>query len=210
MKRQFALLFALTFMVSGMADMAEEPVVETEAAETEIVENVESEWVAPFEDGDWLSIPEWNAEVYLPTGWLLTEVTETGFIAADAEGVSTMTVAVEEFAAEEIEAEEAAEASDEVILSAFEEYLLGLGQEYELALMGETEAAVFNSEESVEVRFLMNDQLVTMTFAPATEGGIADSALSVAETFYIYTEAETETAETEAAAEIAETETAAE
>lgn len=222
MKRQFALLFALTFMVSGLAGMAEE------AAQTEIVENdavqsetVETEWTAPFEDGDWLSIPEWNAEVYLPTGWMLSEVTETGFIATDAEGASSMTVAVEEFAVAETEAgaesEETAQQSEEVIeeaqsveLSAFEEYLLGLGQEYELVLMGDRQAAIFTGEESVDVRFVMDERLVTMTFAPATEGGIADSALSIAETFYIYTDVETGTVETEETAETIETEAAAE
>lgn len=187
MKRQFALLFALTFMVSGMASMAEEPAAERI---TELTEAAETEWTAPFEDGEWLSVPEWNAEVYLPMGWALTEVTETGFIAADGEGESSLTVTMEEFAAEENT--EVKEESDSAELSAFEEYLLGLGQEYELALMGDTEAAVFTGEEDVQVKFPMNGLLVTMAFTPAEEGGIADSALSIAETFYLYAPAEAE------------------
>lgn len=207
MKRQFALLFALTFLVSGMASMAEEVATDVEASatvETEIVETAEApmgERTVPFEDGDWMSIPEWNAEVYLPTGWLLSEVTETGFIASDAEETSTLTVTLEDFLMEEpseaeavaeaeatAETEEVADESDAVELSAFEEYLMGLGQEYELTLMGDRQAAVLTDEDSVAVKFLLHNQLVTMDFAPATEGGIADSALSIAETFYVYDE----------------------
>jgi len=206
MKRQFALLFALTFMVSGMASMAEET-VQNETAQTQAVheERMEDEWTAPFEDGDWLSVPEWNAEVYLPTGWMLTEVTENGFVAAEAEGEASLTVTVEEFATDgEVETapegEETTEESESVELSAFEEYLLGLGREYEMTLMGEIETAVFSGEENVEVKFPMAGQLITMTFAPADESGIAGSALSIAETFYMYTPVEGDAAE-EAAAE---------
>jgi len=218
MKRQIAFLFALTFMVSGMATMAEETAQENAAAQTEIVETAETEWVAPFEDGEWLSVPEWNAEVYLPAGWVLTEVTENGFIAADAEEASTMVVTIEDFlsaetvwfeempeaaadeteaAAEETETDAAADETDAAAetdegaeLSDFEAYLMGLGEEYELALMGEREAAVFAAEDSVTVRFPVKEHLVTMTFAPAVEGSLAESALSVAETFHIYEEAE--------------------
>lgn len=211
MKREFALLFALTFMVSGMAAVAEEAVVEnTETVET--AETDQAKWTASFEDGEWLSVPEWNAEVYMPAGWALTEVNETGFIAADESVASTMTVAIEAFAEDTVaENGENEEADESVELSAFESYLMGLGQEYELALVGDTETAVFAGEESVEVRFVMNGQLVTMTFAPADEGGIADSALTIAETFYMYDTAE-DSADDDAQtnAELAETEAAAE
>ena len=205
MKRQFALLFALTFMVSGMAVVAEETAengdVKTEAAQTEFAEA--AEWTMPFEDGEWLSVPDLNAEVYLPSGWTVTDVTETGFSAADAEGISAMNVSLEAFDGETVE-------SDDVEISAFESYLMSLGQEYEIALMGETEAAIFAGEESVEVKFLMKDQLVTMTFTPADETGIAGSAMAVAETFYFYTpEEEAQPAESEAA-ETAEDAAAAE
>lgn len=224
MKRQFALLFALTFLVSGMATFAEETAAQEETVENEIVETVENEaleWVAPFEDGEWMSIPEWNAEVYLPTGWLLSEVTETGFIAADAEETSSLTVTLEDFLTEEMpeetaEAEENAETEEtdgEAELaepSAFENYLMELGEEYELSMVGEREMAVLNSEESVTVKFLMNDLLVTMDFAPATEGGITDSALSIAETFYIYESAEITEIPAEENAEAAAEEAAAE
>ena len=214
MKRQFAMLFALTFLVSGMATFAEEAATGAENAETEMVENVENEaqkWVAPFEDGEWMSIPEWNAEVYMPAGWLLSEVTETGFIAVDAEETASMIVTMKSFVVEEAAETQEVEAtaeneetvSDEigesdaaVELSAFETYLMGLDAEYELSLLGEREMAVISGEESVMVKFPMNDLLVTMEFAPATEDGIADSALSIAETFYVYPE--TETAETDA------------
>lgn len=213
MKREFALLFALTFMVSGMAVVAEESAAVVESAET--AETAQQKWTASFEDGEWLTVPEWNAEVYMPTGWTLKEVNETGFVAADAEDVSTMTVAVEAFAedaAEEASTEdETAESDEKVELSPFETYLMDLGQEYELALMGDIEAAVFAGEESIDVRFLMNGQLVTMSFAPAAEGGIADSALTIAETFYMYGTAEDSAAvDAQAEAESAETEAAAE
>lgn len=213
MKREFALLFALTFMVSGMAAVAEETAV-VENAET--TETAQQKWTASFEEGEWLSVPEWNAEVYMPAGWALTEVGETGFIAADASGESTMTVAIEAFAEgavaenENEEADENEETDDSVALSPFESYLMGLGQEYELALMGDTEAAVFAGEESVDVRFVINDQLVTLTFTPATEGGVADSALTIAETFYMYETAEDSAADVQVNAEFAETEEAAE
>lgn len=198
MKRHFAILFALTFMVSGMAVIAEE-----NAAESAVAENTEAAWTAPFEDGEWMSVPEWDAEIYLPAGWTLSEVTETGFIASDADEASTVTVTLEDFPAEE-SAEEAEPSEGEVKLSAFENYLMGLGEEYELALMGEREAAVFSAEESVTVRFVQKDQLVTIEFAPLTEDGIAGSALSVAETFYIYDEAEMAEPTAEAVEEPAE------
>lgn len=211
MKRQFALLFALTFLVSGMATIAEEA-NKTETDQIEMVETAETEelaWIAPFEDGEWMSIPEWNAELYLPIGWQLFEVTENGFVAADAEATSLVTVALEDFVMEETaeaadtaetdETEEAAEQEmDEP--SAFESYLMGLGQEYELNLAGEREMGILNGEESITVKFVMNDKLVSMNFTPAVEGGIADSALAIAETFYMY---ETDEAE-EIVEEIAE------
>lgn len=193
MKRQFAMLFALTFMVSGMATMAEQ------AAQPETQEETSVLWEAPFADGAWLEVPEWNAEVYLPTGWMLTEVNETGFIANDAEEIGALTVTIEDFVTEEADieetieetaeevAEEAAEETDGVELSAFESHLIGLGQEYEPALLGEREAAMMSDEESLTVMFPLNSHLVTMVFTPA-EGGAADSALSIAETFYIYPE----------------------
>lgn len=220
MKRQIALLFALTFMVSGMATIAEEAATDVETAETKIVEtaeNEELEWTAPFEDGEWMSIPEWNAELYLPTGWLLSEVTETGFIASDMEATSTLTVTMEDFVTEDTaEAEATAEAeettetveteattdADTVEPSIFETYLMEQDLEYELSMAGEREMAVMTSEESVTVKFLLNDKLVTMDFTPAAEGGIADSALSIAETFYIYDEVEP--VEVEAAGETGE------
>lgn len=197
MKRQFAMLFALTFMVSGMATMAEQ------AAQPETPENEQILWEAPFADGAWLEVPEWNAEVYLPAGWMLTEVNETGFVAGDAEETGMLTVTIEDFLTEEAgveetteeaaeetaeeTTEETAEETDGAELSAFEAHLIGLGQEYELALLGEREAATMTSEESLTVMFPLNDHLVTMAFTPA-EGGAADSALSIAETFYIYPE----------------------
>lgn len=193
MKRQFAMLFALTFMVSGMATMAEQ------AAQPETQEETSVLWEAPFADGAWLEVPEWNAEVYLPAGWMLTEVNETGFIANDAEETGALTVTIEDFVTEEADieetieetaeevAEEAAEETDGVELSAFESHLIALGQEYEPALLGEREAAMMSDEESLTVMFPLNGHLVTMVFTPA-EGGAADSALSIAETFYIYPE----------------------
>lgn len=205
MKRQFAMLFALTFMVSGMATMAEQ------AAQPETQENEQILWEAPFADGAWLEVPEWNAEVYLPAGWTLSEVNETGFIAGDADETGMLTVTIEDFLTEEAgveetteeaaeetaeenteeaaeeTTEETAEETDGAELSAFEAHLIGLGQEYELALLGEREAATMTSEESLTVMFPLNDHLVTMVFTPA-EGGAADSALSIAETFYIYPE----------------------
>lgn len=207
MKREFALLFALTFMVSGMAAVAEETAV-VENAET--TETAQQKWTASFEEGEWLSVPEWNAEVYMPAGWALTEVGETGFIAADASGESTMMVTIEAFAEGAVAEIENEEADDSVALSPFESYLMDLGQEYELALMGDTEAAVFADEESVDVRFVINDQLVTLTFTPATEGGVADSALTIAETFYMYETAEDSAADVQVNAEFAETEETAE
>lgn len=222
MKRQFAFLFALTFMVSGMATMAEQaavenPELENLTVETEIVETADVEWVAPFEDGEWLQVPEWNAEVYLPAGWTLTEVTEGGFIASDADAAETVTVTMEDFVVMETETvemvekagtDEAAE-TEAVEISAFEAYLMGLGEEYELVLMGEREAAIFPCEDCVTVRFVQNDQLVTMVFEPVVEGGASESALAIAETFYIY---DVEAEETEAMAEeaVAETDAAAE
>jgi hypothetical protein len=65
MRKQIAFLFALAFMVSGLATVAEGTVQETNA-ETETAAVVEEAWVEPFEDGAWLGIPELSAEVYLP------------------------------------------------------------------------------------------------------------------------------------------------
>ena len=99
MKRQFAILFALTFMVSGMATIAEETAadatVETETAAT--VEATEEAWVAPFEDGAWLGVPELSAEVYLPAGWVVDAVAVDGFTAIDAEATSSVTVMLSDF-----------------------------------------------------------------------------------------------------------------
>ena len=238
MKRQFAFLFALTFMVSGMATIAEQTAAEN--AQTEVTMDAvtsETRWIEPFVDGAWLDVPEWNAEVYLPVGWMLAEVTESGFTAADAEGASMMTAVIEEFDSEDGEMTEAAadeaasenteeavdetageaadetaaENSDEAAPSAFETYMLGVEEAYELVQAGEREYAVLTGEESVSVKFVVNGRLVTLTFAPADESGIAGSALSVAETFYVYDAAEetAETAETaEEAAEASEEEAA--
>lgn len=196
MKRHFATLFALTFLVTAMACGAEETIPQGEAAETEITatqaELTQEGWVAPFEDGEWLGVPELNAEVYMPVGWSVTEVTENGFTAADAEDTASLSVTLEALAEEEI-----AE-SDDVSLSAFETYLMGLGEEYELAVMADRETAIVNGEESLTVMFPMKNWVVRMEFAPADEGGIADSALTIAETFYIYDDA-VEQAESEEA-----------
>lgn len=195
MRKQIAFLFALAFMVSGLATVAEGTAQETNA-ETETAAVVEEAWVEPFEDGAWLGVPELSAEVYLPAGWVVDEVREDGFTAVDAEAVSSVTVTLADFAeTEPVEAQE-----DEVELSAFESHLIGLEQEYELALMGEREAAIIASETEVTVMFVQNEHLVTMVFAPAAEGGIADSALVIAETFYIYPET-VENAETAEKAE---------
>ena len=214
MKRQFALLFALTFLVSGMAAIAEKTAKENETAQLEMTENGEEalEQTVPFEDGEWMSIPEWNAELYLPVGWQLFEVNENGFVAADAEAASLVTVALEDFIVEETtEAADTAEAEEtektdeneeNIEPSAFESYLMGLGQEYELNLVGEREMGILSGEESITVKFVMNDKLVTMDFAPVVEGGIADSALSIAETFYMYETDEAEEIVEETAEEI--------
>ena len=226
MKRQFAMLFALTFLVSGMATFAEEAAVNNENTQIEMTEAgaAESlEWTLPFEDGEWMSIPEWNAELYLPLGWQLFEVTENGFIAADAEAASLVTVVIEDFITEEAAETEEAEANaaaeteetaeteeiaENAEPSAFESYLMGLGQEYELNQVGEREMGVLIGEESVTVKFVMNDKLVTMDFTPAVEGSIADSALSIAETFYLYEVDEVEEIAEETAEEAAAEETA--
>ncbi len=182
MKRTYAILFALTLMVSGMATMAEEAPVAT----TEVNVVTETVWTAPFEDGDWLSVEDLHAEVYLPTGWTVTdawpadEETAAGFIAANADNTETMTAKLEPFVQEEVNEEEGA------TLSAFETYLLGLGQDYELALMGEQQAAILTGEEDVSVLFVQDDKLITLTFAPNAEDGAAASALAIAETFYVY------------------------
>lgn len=198
MKRHFALLFALTFLVTAMACTAEETPVETENAAAEAVE---TEWVEPFEDGEWLGVPQLNAEVYMPAGWMLIDVTENGFTATDAEDTSSLNVTLAELAEEE------AAQSDDVSLSAFETYLMGLGEEYELTMMADREAAILNSEESFTVMFPLKSWVVRMEFAPADEGGIADNALEIAETFYIYDAAvESEFVESESVAENAENE----
>lgn len=192
MKRQFAMLLAMSLMLSGMAAIAEENTESNAEVQTEI-----SEWSAPFEDGDWLIVEEWNAEVYLPAGWLLSDLTEDGFIAADSEGTSSISVTIEAFESEEadVESDEAAdeatgEAEEEtdLTLSAFENYLIGLGEDYQLSLMGDRQAASFEHEADVTVKFLLNGKLITMTFAPNEEGGIADQALEIAQTFYLYQE----------------------
>lgn len=184
MKKQMAILFALALLVSAMATVAEEQ----SAASSEVVEQpavpaeaVETEWAAPFEDGAWLSVPELNAEVYMPAGWTISEVAEDGFTALDAELISSMQVVLEPLAQEE-----AAATEEGATLSAFESYLLGLGEEYELALMGESEAAVIQREGSVTVLFPVGSQLVHMTFTPAEAGGVSDNALVIAQTFHLY------------------------
>lgn len=184
MKRQMAILFALALAVSSMATMAEDQSADlTEVVEQPVVQadTAEAEWAVPFEDGAWLSVPELNAEVYMPAGWTVSEVAEDGFTALDAELVSTMQVVLEPLAQEE-----AAATEEGATLSAFESYLLGLGEEYELALMGEREAAVIQGEDSVTVLFPVGGQLVRMTFTPAEEGGVSDNALVIAQTFHLY------------------------
>jgi len=210
MKRQIALLFALAFLVSGMATIAEENSAATENTEiVAVVEDGDFERRVPFEDGEWMSVPEWNAEVYLPLGWQLLEVTETGFIAADANAESLITVNMEDFAAEtevaeeveiaDAETEETAETenaeTEATVVSELESYMTALGQEYEIYFGEEHEMAVSELEESVVVRFLMQGKLVSMEFAPVTEGSIGDSAVTIAETFYMYEVEETAEAE---------------
>ena len=197
MKRQFAMLFALTFLVSGMATIAEGPQEEKTESQIEFVETADAgleEWVAPFEDGEWLTIPEWNAELYLPMGWQLVEVSENGFVVGDADAASHVTVTMEDFLiveSEETQADGAEEDAENAEPSAFELHLMENGEEYEMAIVGEREMGVLTGEESIAVKFLMRDKLVTMDFAPVTEGGIADSALAIAETFYMYDAEET-------------------
>jgi len=224
MKRQFALLFGLTFLVSGMATIAEEAAVGAETAETEIVEKAaveDAEWIAPFEDGEWLNIPEWNAELYLPVGWQLFEVTETGFVVTDSEATSLINVTMEEFmteetseeaettetgteVAEEIGDAENSEENETILPSALESFLMEQGQEYELTIVGEREMAVMHGEVSMTVRFLLSDLLVTMEFVPADESGIADIALPIAETFHVNEITETEEIPAEILEEAAE------
>ena len=200
MKRQIALLFALTFLVSGMASIAESPAAEME--NVEVVEQVNSEnpdWFAPFPDGEWMSIPEWNAEMYLPLGWMLSEVTETGFIAVDSEETSSIVVTIGDFVTEEIaEVEETeiseseSEEADVIEPSELETFVMSLGQEYEMYPGEEREMAVLSGEEKVTVVFLVRDKLVNMEFVPVEEGSIADGATTIAETFYMYEAAEDE------------------
>ena len=197
MKKRIALLVAMTFLLSGMAAFAEKAQTENAVAQTEATENagVEMlEWTVPFEDGEWMNIPEWNAELYLPVGWQLFEVVENGFVVTDPQQLSTVTVLMEEFiaveadqaAAEERDEAETEEAEAAEETSAFAAYLSGLGQEYELTQAGEREMGILKGESSVTIRFVMNDKLVIMDFAPVEEGGISDHALKIAETFYMY------------------------
>lgn len=172
MKKKLTILFALVFLVTATASMAEETGQDAEVA----LQAESASWSASIEDGEWLNASGANAEIYLPAGWTIAEDAETGFTATDAEAASTLTVELSELAIEE----------DGDAQSAFETCLLGLEEEYERVAMIGCEAAVTANEEEVIVRFVLDDQLVTMHFAPAGEGGIADSALTVAETLYLY------------------------
>lgn len=175
MKKRLAILLAMTMMFSAAAAVAEE-------SSTDTAETAETEVTLPFEDGEWLSVESMNAEVYLPAGWTLTESAEDSFTAAGADATSTLTVTVAAF--------------DSTDLTT---YMDAMGETYETVALTDRDAAVVTTDESVTVTFLYDEAtLVTMVFTPATEGGIADNATAIAETFHIDSADETAAAETTA------------
>lgn len=200
MKKQMAILMALAICVSLMAAAAEEQAAEetqTETVQQETVEEtqaegvqqetVEATWVEPFEDGDWLSIPEMSAEVYLPAGWTLTSAAADTFTAADADNTETLAVTLEDF--------------DQTDLTA---YMDAFGETYEMVQMADRDAAVITTDVDKTLVFLYDeDTLVRMTFAPADEEGVAGSAVAVAETFWM-SDAQADATETTADAEAAD------
>ncbi len=196
MKRYRALLMAMVLMMRatvGTIAIAEDDTTSEDTAEEtveeEVVEEADDEL---FEDGEWVTIDTMSAEVYLPGGWTVTASDETTCSLADEEGTSTLTITLSTFEGEDLES-----------------YLDEQGTEYELGDLTDRSAAVVTGESDVTVLFVQDDgTMVTMVFAPADEGGIADSALDIADTFYIYTVEEEATDEEATEEEAAEEETA--
>ena len=194
MKKQMAILMALALSVSTTAAFAEEATAANTTDDAAAVEEA-----LPFEGGAWLTAATAQCEIYLPTGWTITEESETGFTATSEDGAETVAVTVEPLDA----------ATDLVT------YMDATGDTYETVAMTNRDA-----EENMTLTFLYDDTtVVRMTFTPGAEGTTAvDNATAIADAFVITAdddatdeaateEAATDGATDDAAADDAATET---
>ena len=194
MKKQMAILMALALSVSTTAAFAEEATAANTTDDAVVIEEA-----LPFEGGAWLTAATAQCEIYLPTGWTITEESETGFTATSEDGAETVAVTVEPLDA----------ATDLVT------YMDATGDTYETVAMANRDA-----EENMTLTFLYDDTtVVRMTFTPGAEGTTAvDNATAIADAFVITAdddatdeaateEAATDGATDDAAADDAATET---
>ena len=190
MKKQMAILMALALSVSTTAAFAEEATAANTTDDAVVIEEA-----LPFEGGAWLTAATAQCEIYLPTGWTITEESETGFTATSEDGAETVAVTVEPLDA----------ATDLVT------YMDATGDTYETVAMANRDAAVVTTDENMTLTFLYDDTtVVRMTFTPGAEGTTAvDNATAIADAFVITaSDAATDgTATEEAAADDAATET---
>ena len=166
MKKQMAILMALALSVSTTAAFAEEATAANTTDDAVVIEEA-----LPFEGGAWLTAATAQCEIYLPTGWTITEESETGFTATSEDGAETVAVTVEPLDA----------ATDLVT------YMDATGDTYETVAMTNRDAALVTTEENMTLTFLYDDTtVVRMTFTPGTEGTTAvDNATAIADAFVI-------------------------
>ncbi len=192
MKKQMAILMALALSVSTTAAFAEEATAANTTDDAVVIEEA-----LPFEGGAWLTAATAQCEIYLPTGWTITEESETGFTATSEDGAETVAVTVEPLDA----------ATDLVT------YMDATGDTYETVAMTNRDAAVVTTEENMTLTFLYDDTtVVRMTFTPGAEGTTAvDNATAIADAFVITADddATDEAATEEAAADDAAADDAA-
>lgn len=182
MKRQFAVLMALTVLVSMWAAAEERKTgenpqpdpVETEFAEPEQLEEAPdpaAEW-----EGEWMDIPQMMADIYLPAGWTLTDASETGFTVVEGveDGVTpaSIVLTLEPFEDESLEA-----------------YADACFEDYTVAEMHDGSAVVVENteEDTLTMLFLHGgDELVRMILTPASNTDMADRMPDIARTFKLY------------------------
>ena len=166
MKKQMAILMALALSVSTTAAFAEEATAANTTDDAVVIEEA-----LPFEGGAWLTASTAQCEIYLPTGWTITEESETGFTATSEDGAETVAVTVEPLDA----------ATDLVT------YMDATGDTYETVAMANRDAAVVTTDENMTLTFLYDDTtVVRMTFTPGAEGTtVVDNATAIADAFVI-------------------------
>ena len=205
MKKTMAILMALA-MFATLAATAEEQTAETTAetgtVETEFVDEAEE---TALLEGQWVNVPEMQADIYLPEGWAVTEATETGFIAAE----SAIAEEVEEPAEGTEEANEETEVTTDsqtaqtaatltLTLETLETDLLTYAEEnfkeYTVEAVNMGDAIVITDVENDEMAVLFQydaETVVRLVLSPASRTELTGQLLDIAATFNIYqTEAE--------------------